>query len=206
MSEPVPASLPTYAAASPVGQQAYYNMLIQRIGQNQDKQSFIEVFQHFAPRVKYFLMKGGATEEQADELAQETMLSVWQQSHSFDPKQASASTWIFTIARNKRIDAFRKTSRIQLTPRDYSDQTHLKDEQTPAPDDALDRVQEESAVADILETLPADQLDLIRKSFFEEKSHADIARELHLPLGTVKSRIRLALERLRKSDTVRRLW
>ncbi|MEM7650741.1 MAG: sigma-70 family RNA polymerase sigma factor [Pseudomonadota bacterium] len=179
-----------------------FSELLHALGQEKNKEAFIALFDHFAPRVKSFLMKGGASPEAADELAQETMLTVWNKADKYDPKQAAASTWIFTIARNKRIDALRKTKRHDPNP---SDPLLLEDD-APSPRDNAIQKQDTSVIADALEKLPEEQADLIRKSFFEDKSHAVIAEETGIPLGTVKSRIRLALERLRKQTKVQDIW
>jgi RNA polymerase sigma factor (sigma-70 family) len=171
-----------------------FNSLIQKIGTHKDKQAFVEIFNYFAPRLKSFLMKGSLTPDQAEELVQETMISVWDKAQSFDPKFASASTWIFTIARNKKIDAFRKKARSQIDPNDpfFS----IKEGEDIS--DAYDDRQQSLKIAQSLKKLPPEQADLIRKSFFEDLAHNEIAKQSKLPLGTVKSRIRLALERLRK--------
>ena len=167
--------------------------LIVAIAKSADKQAFIQLFEYFAPRVKSFLMRGNTNPDLADELAQETMMAVWHKAGSFKPEQAKASTWIFTIARNKRIDAFRKMKR----PEPDIDNFSIEDENAARPDDNLDAMKNARALADAIKNLPEEQSILIRKSFFEEKTHSDIADELDLPLGTVKSRIRLALEKLR---------
>lgn len=172
------------------------------IAQHRDKDCFSALFEYFAPRIKSFLMKGGTPPEQADELAQETMLTVWHKAPTYDPKQANASTWIFTIARNKRIDSLRKMHREI-----YETETaeRLEDE-SPLPPENMIRNQETFTLAQALESLPEEQAELIRKSFFEDKSHAQIAKETNIPLGTIKSRIRLALQRLRQQEQVKKLW
>lgn len=175
--------------------------LLQRIAEHRDKEAFVELFEHFAPRVKSFLMKGGTAEDVADELAQETMLTVWNKAESYSPAQAAPSTWIFTIARNKKIDSLRKTGRFEVAS---TEPELLEADSSPTSD--LMRAQETESIAEALKELPEEQSMLLQKSFFEDKSHADIAAETGLPLGTVKSRIRLALERLRKNNTVRELW
>lgn len=179
-----------------------YDSMLVNIAENKDKQSFIELYEHFAPRVKSFLMKGGLPESQADELAQETMLTVWDKAALFNPVKASASTWIFTLARNKKIDQLRRRI-FQETPSDALDLLET-------PDDSAEQSMMDSeaveALAEAMDSLPEDQVDLLKKSFFENKSHGDIARETGLPLGTIKSRIRLALQRLRGHEKMRVLW
>lgn len=175
---------------------------IAAIAKNKDKASFAALFEYFAPRVKSFLMKGGTSAEQADELAQETMLTVWQRAGSFDPRRASASTWIFTIARNKKIDALRKLKRVSFE----AEAPELIEDETPLPPERMMHAQETETIAGALEKLSPEQADLIRKSFFEDKSHAEIAKETGIALGTIKSRIRLALQRLRDEDKIKALW
>ena len=179
---------------------AYFRDLLLAVAQKQDKAAFAELFEYFAPRIKSFLMKGGAAPDQADELAQETMITVWQKAASFDPAKASASTWIFTIARNKRIDAIRKTPRPEVD----ADDLDLADD-APSASDEIAQGQETDIMARAIQNLPQEQADLLYKSFFEDKTHADIAKETNLPLGTVKSRIRLALDRLRGDRNVTEL-
>lgn len=179
---------------------AHFRDLLLAVARRQDKAAFGELFEYFAPRIKSFLMKGGAAPDQADELAQETMITVWQKAASFDPAKASASTWIFTIARNKRIDAIRKTPRPEVD----ADDIELADD-APNASDEIAQGQETDIMARAIQNLPQEQADLLYKSFFEDKTHADIAKETNLPLGTVKSRIRLALDRLRGDRNVTEL-
>jgi RNA polymerase sigma factor (sigma-70 family) len=189
--------------APPVSRAEDFAKMIQTIARKQDKASFVKLFEHFAPRVKSYLMRGGTGEEFADELAQETMLSVWNKAGNFDPKKAAASTWIFTIARNKKIDALR--SRGQRYDVNIDEIETLADESNNSTDNLI-REDETFAIAEAIKKLPEEQAELIRQSFFEGKSHSEIAAEKNLPLGTVKSRMRLALERLRKEQNVRDLW
>jgi len=185
--------------------QTFEDMIV-AIAQNKDKQSFIKLFEHFAPRIKSYLMKGGAREDAADELAQETMLNVWNKAESFNPSRAAASTWIFTIARNKKIDALRRRGNPHLDVElDAEGPNALRDENL-SPSETLIRADETAAISEAIKKLPEEQAELIRQSFFEGKSHGEIAAEKNLPLGTVKSRLRLALERLRKEQSVRDVW
>lgn len=179
-----------------------FSAMICAIAENQDRQAFIALFEHFAPRVKSFLMKAGSDEPSADELAQETMLTVWNKAGSFNPEKAAASTWIFTIARNKRIDLLRKTTRYEL---EYTDPLYVPDESA-SPVENINHEQEAVRLKNAIENLPEEQASLIKKAFFEDKSHTAIAEETGIALGTVKSRIRLALERLRKNAKVNELW
>jgi RNA polymerase sigma-70 factor (ECF subfamily) len=177
--------------------------LLLAAGKPRDKESFMALFQYFAPRVKSFLIKGGIGEAQADELAQETMLAVWQNAENYDPKRAKASTWIYTIARNKRIDALRKVKYIEV---DQDDPLYTAEDEREPADEVLAHSEEEEALDEMIAALPEEQAFLIRKSFYEDKSHAVIAAETGIALGTVKSRIRQALDSLRGEEKVRELW
>jgi RNA polymerase sigma-70 factor (ECF subfamily) len=139
-------------------------------------------------------MKNGTPAEQAEELMQETMLTLWTRAGSYDPAMARAGTWIFTIARNKKIDAYRKASRVEY---DHNDPAYVPDAESQSLDDIIIQKSQASHIAAALDGLPPEQAGLLKKSFFEEKTHIEIASETGLPLGTVKSRIRLGLERLR---------
>lgn len=190
----------TVIDGTPAHNAAYFRDLLYAVGKKQDREAFAALFAYFAPRIKSFLMKGGASPDQADELAQETMIAVWQKADSFDAAKASPSTWIFTIARNKRIDAIRKTPRPEMD----ADDLDLADDSPSASENIL-RDEQTDIMAQAIQNLPAEQADLLYKSFFEDKTHADIAKETSLPLGTVKSRIRLALDRLRGNKDVTEL-
>ena len=165
--------------------------LMLMVSTNQDRSAFKQLFNHFAPRIKSFLMKAGADPTMAEECSQEAMATVWNKAKLFDPTRASASTWIFTIARNKRIDAIRKIRRPE------PDELTWPDGMEDAQEDALELKQQSEILADAIQNLPEKQRQLVEKAFFKELSHSEIALETGLPLGTIKSRIRLALERLR---------
>ncbi len=169
------------------------NALVAAVAQARDKAAFQALFDHFAPRVKGYLMRLGAANAVAEDLAQEAMLAVWRKAVLFDPAKASASTWIFTIARNLRIDAIRKERRPEPDPSDPS----LRPEAERAADETMDWAQAEDRLRAALADLPREQCEVIELSFLAEKPHSLIATELGLPLGTVKSRIRLAMTRLR---------
>ena len=167
--------------------------LIKKVETLKDISAFEELFNHFAPRVKAFLMKSGADPQMAEECSQEVMATVWRKAHLFDPSRASASTWIFTIARNKKIDAIRKQNRPepeQLFP----DQDYEPDQES-----VVELQQETERLTLALGELPEKQRVLVEKAYLGELSHSEIAEITGLPLGTIKSRIRLALEKLRHS-------
>ena len=170
-----------------------FDVLLQKISEDKDRDAFIELFNHFAPRIKSFLMKSGLNPDVADELAQETMLTVWNKADQYKSSQAAASTWIFTIARNKKIDYFRKHSKTPLTKHDLA----FSQSEQALPDDEFDQEQQQDKIAQLLSEIPEEQALLIQKAYFEDKTHQDIAQETGIALGTVKSRIRLGLERLR---------
>ena len=142
------------------------------------------------------MMKGGADSDTAQEIAQETMIMVWRKAASFDRGRASAATWIYTIARNKRIDLLRRTGRPAIEAEDWLAVYAPEDESA---DTSVFAGQTYIRMKALMEGLSADQLAVIRKAFFEDKTHTAIAAELALPLGTVKSRIRLALTKLREA-------
>lgn len=164
---------------------------IARIRDAQDKAAFSRLFHHFAPRVKSFLMRSGADATLAEECTQDVMATLWQKAHLFDPARASAATWIFTIARNRKIDALRKQRRPE--PEDLP----WGPEHEPDQADVLALQQDCDKLGEALAELPDKQRTLIEKAYFSDLSHSEIAEETGLPLGTIKSRIRLALDRLR---------
>lgn len=162
---------------------------------DQDRAAFAQLFEYFAPRVKSYMLRLGSDDSQAEELAQETMVTVWRKASQYDPGRAAASTWIFTIARNRRIDAFRRTNRPELDPDDPA----LVPDPPPQGDAVVEQKQNAARVQAALATLPEEQRQVLHMSFFDEKTHSEIAEQLDLPLGTVKSRIRLAFGRVKAS-------
>jgi RNA polymerase sigma-70 factor (ECF subfamily) len=169
------------------------NALVVAVAASRDRAAFQSLFDHFAPRVKGYLMRLGAGSAVAEDLAQEAMLAVWRKAALFDPAKASAATWIFTIARNLRIDAIRRERRPELDPNDPA----LQPQAGEGADESMDRAKAEDRLRAALAGLPREQSEIIELSFLAEKPHSLIASELGLPLGTVKSRIRLAMARLR---------
>jgi RNA polymerase sigma-70 factor (ECF subfamily) len=166
---------------------------IARVAERQDRAAFAVLFRHFAPRIKAYMMRSGSDDASAEEFAQEAMVMVWRKAASFDPAQASAATWIFTIARNKRIDAFRRTNRPELDPNDPLLQPAAEQMQ----DERVADDQTAGALERAMRDLPAEQTELLRLAFYEDMAHSEIAAETGLPLGTVKSRLRLAIGKLR---------
>lgn len=169
------------------------NALIAAVARSADREAFAVLFDHFAPRVKGLLMRGGAPAELAEEVAQETLLAVWRKAALFDPAKASASTWIATIARNLRIDIARRETRSRL-----SQVYEILDEEAPEqPDAVLSGAERDARVRAAMTQLSPDQYRVVELAFLEGFSHQDVAHRLAIPLGTVKSRLRLALSHLR---------
>ena len=184
----------TYKVLKPAAKDQELTTLINLIATRKDKTAFSSLFKLVGPRIKGYLMKLGSNDIVAEDLLQEVMLTVWRKSETFDRNKAAVSTWLFTIARNKRIDMLRKEIRPQLDPNDPM--------LTPNQEDSADNIygskQESIKITDAIKMLPEEQSKLIKMTYYEDKSHSIIARELNMPLGTVKSRIRLASTRLKK--------
>jgi RNA polymerase sigma-70 factor (ECF subfamily) len=161
------------------------------IAQRRDREKFAALFRYFAPRLKAFFAKQGVLSGVAEDLAQDTMLMVWRKAAYFDPGRASAATWIFTVARNLRIDLRRR----ERDPRLLENYADIEPE--PGPAEQASSAQREERIRAALTQLPEEQAEVVRLSFFEDKPHSEIARALDIPLGTVKSRLRLAMNRLR---------
>ncbi len=182
------------APAEPVfATPAEMTKLLVAVSEHRDKAAFAKLFHYYAPRVKAYLSRQGSEESQAEEIAQEAMVNVWRKAATFDPTKASASTWIFTIARNLRIDAIRRARRPEFDP---TDPAFVPDAEAP-PDDTLQAEELRARIDEAVKQLPPDQAEVIKLSFFEDKPHSEIAAELALPLGTVKSRLRLAMRRIK---------
>jgi RNA polymerase sigma factor (sigma-70 family) len=169
--------------------------LLVKVRDHQDRAAFAALFRHFAPRVKAFLMKSGAGAALAEECAQDVMATLWQKAHLFDPSRAGVATWVYTIARNRRIDALRRVRRAEPEELDWGPE--------PEPDqaEAMETRQETDRLVRALASLPGPQRTLIERAFYGDLSHSEIAAETGLPLGTIKSRIRLALDKLRHQMT-----
>jgi len=171
--------------------------LVERIAASHDRQAFSTLFEHFAPRIKSWLMGGGCPEGSADELAQETLLAVWHKAGSYQRNRAAVSTWVFTIARNKRIDRIRRERRPTVCLDDPS--VKVANESDGYAWDEIAGVQ--GRLEQSIGELPEEQRDVLHKFYIEDKSHSTIAKECSLAIGTVKSRLRLALTSLRRSHT-----
>lgn len=166
--------------------------LVEAVAQRRDKAAFARLFQHFAPRLTAFMQRRGTDLAAAQDLAQDAMLTVWRKAPQFDRGRATASAWIFAIARNRRIDVLRRERRPDPEMLIFMQETNA-----PSAEAEMERNAFQSRLHATLAQVPASQLDILKKAYFEDLSHSDIAQQLGLPLGTVKSRIRLALIRLR---------
>ena len=169
---------------------------IAEVALRRDREAFRELFEFFAPRIKGYLMRTGSSEAEAEEIAQEAMVALWRKADRFDPTTSGAVAWIFTIARNLRIDAVRSGRRAERMLQDI--EAEYQPEPVESTETAHGRSQEAAHVEAALQRLPAQQSEIIRLSFLEERPHSEIAALLGIPLGTVKSRVRLAMNRLRE--------
>jgi len=163
------------------------------VARSRDREAFRRLFEHYGPRVKAYLRRLGADEEAAEDLTQDVFVAIWGRAAQFDPAKASVSTWVFTIARNKRIDALR---RDRMVP-GGGDELDLEIDPAPRGDATAEFNQTSARVMRAVETLPEEQKRLLKIFYFDDKPHSAIAAELGLPLGTVKSRLRLAIAKLR---------
>lgn len=170
-----------------------HDRLIEAVALRRDREAFAQLFDYFAPRLKAWLIKSGAPPAAAEDFAQDAMLTVWRKADLFDARKARAATWIFTIARNRRLDMLRRDARPLPTP-----EIELADQDPQRPDDILSMSQDAERVRSALARLTPDQSEVLRLAFFVDSPHSEIARRLDLPLGTVKSRIRNAMIKLRQ--------
>ncbi|MBC53369.1 MAG: RNA polymerase subunit sigma-70 [Gammaproteobacteria bacterium] len=169
---------------------------VRRVAANRDRAAFQELYKHFTPMIRAFLLKSmgaGANRSEAEEITQEVLIKVWNKAASFNSSKASVNTWIFTIARNTRIDFIRRNERNERKI-DIEDIWHEPESPEPLVD--LQQRRAEQVIKQAMATLPDEQLQVLYKAFMEGKSHNEVAEELSLPLGTVKSRIRLALNKM----------
>ncbi len=183
----------TQGPLSPARQDEF-GVLLVRIAQTSDRAAFATVFDHFAPRLKSFMLRKGTSPELAEDLVQETMIAVWTKAGQFVPERGAASTWIFTIARNLRIDRLRRESAAHFIDLEGFDAPS----EDASGDETINRRQEDSHVGNALAQIPAEQRELLILSYVDDIPQSLIAERLKLPLGTVKSRIRLAYRRMRK--------
>ena len=163
------------------------------VGESQDRPAFSNLFKYFAPRLKSFFVKLGCTETQAEEIIQEVMIAVWTKANTYNSDKSSVSTWIYTIAKNKRIDKIRKERKHFTVESDESLEIPTPSKQ----EEEILASELSEKISNTLKFLPKEQAELLKLSYFYEKTHTDIANDLNIPLGTVKSRIRLALSKMK---------
>nr|WP_319388534.1 sigma-70 family RNA polymerase sigma factor [uncultured Cohaesibacter sp.] len=168
--------------------------LLVALGETHDRDAFRQLFDHFAPRLKSFYLKAGTSPQMAEELVQETFTQIWRKAHLYTPEKAAASTWIFTIARNQRIDRLRSEKSFVYKDQAYFAAELVSDE---AQTTEVHRNELVERVSKALSLLPGNQAEIVSMAFYDDATHAEIAKTLSLPLGTVKSRMRLAFARLR---------
>ncbi|WP_159711214.1 sigma-70 family RNA polymerase sigma factor [Geminicoccus flavidas] len=168
--------------------------LIEQVAASGDREAFALLFRHFAPKVKSYLRRLGVADPAADDLCQEVMLSVWRRAGQYDRRLASPATWIYTIARNRRIDLLRRDRGAEA---ELDERALEEPDGQPLSDEIVAARQMRERMLEAVATLPPEQARLLRIFYFEEKSHSAIAEEMALPLGTVKSRLRLALGKMR---------
>lgn len=195
IASPAPAGMMSGMSTLGESSEARLEADIRAVAERSDRAAFARIFAFYGPRVKAYLRRLGADDAVAEDLTQDVMLAVWRRAQQFDRGRAALSTWIYTIARNKRIDALRRERRPDFDPEDPS--LVGDSELAPRGDYFAEAEQARRVVMQAVEKLPAEQAQLLRIFYFEEKPHSLIAEELGLPLGTVKSRLRLALSKLR---------
>jgi RNA polymerase sigma-70 factor, ECF subfamily len=175
-------------------QEAHFRALIKRVAQNHDRQAFGQLFDHFAPRLKSFMMRKNASAELAEDLVQEAMIAVWKKAGLYEPSKGSVTTWVFTIARNLRIDRIRRDIHMPTVELgDYDEPSEALEGE-----ELLGRKQEDGLVSRALQNIPDEQRQVLLLSFVEDMPQSEIAEKLGIPLGTVKSRMRLAYGHLRR--------
>jgi len=168
--------------------------LLIAVGARRDGKAFLVLFDHFRPRVRAQLVRLGVSHVAVEDLAQDVMETIWRKAHLYDPRKSAASTWVQQIARNRRIDVKRRSREFVVAAEDF----HAIADPAVSSDDCVDAAQRERRMRVALDALPREQFTLVRLAFFEGLSHSTIARRLDLPLGTVKSRLRLAFACLRR--------
>ena len=167
--------------------------LMLRVNNDRDEIAFSNIFDFLAPKIKAYFMQNGLTVDYSEELTQEVMSNIWLKSDKYDPDKSSFTTWVYTIARNKKVDFFRKNKTIQINEEDIREFLYENNQ--------IDKISENEAknqLDKINIELNKDQRKMIKMNFFENKSHKKIAEELEIPLGTVKSRIRHILIKMQK--------
>lgn len=185
---------PSYRRKYPAPRVVDYDALLTAVGARSDGDAFTRLFDHFGPRVQSQLLRLGVAPVTAEDVTQDVMETIWRKAHLYDPGKAAAATWIFQVARNRQVDVRRRCREFAVDAEDFS----AIPDTCEASDDRIDAAQRRQRVRAALDALPQDQMTLVTLAFFEDLSHSTIAQMLNLPLGTVKSRLRLAFARLRR--------
>lgn len=193
MNDTTPDARPGSGETLSAEQRERFSDLLEAVANAQDRAAYSEIFAYYGPRVKSYLMRLGSDDAGAEEIAQDVMVTVWRKAALFDRKQASVSTWIFRIARNRRIDVFRRTRKPALDP----EEPMVLPSGIAAPEAGVEAMDVENQVRRAMADLPEEQLKMIQLAFYEGLSHREIAEKLDVPLGTVKSRIRLAFAKMK---------
>lgn len=183
-----PRRLPRAVSRGPMSE------LLALIATDRSEEAFQKLFREFGPKVRNYMLRQGVDADLADDITQETLVTVWRKAGLYSPDKGSASTWMFTIARNLRIDRIRRQKPWQELTDDHMASLPSDDVQ---PDDATDQRQRQVRVQAVLRDLPPEQVEVVTLAFVDGLPHSEIATQLGLPLGTVKSRIRLAYSKLR---------
>lgn len=178
---------------SPPPQQNRPAELLLLIAEERDQAAFSELFQIYAPKIKGYMMRQGADEATAEEVAQEALSRVWLKASTFSAEKGSPASWIFRIARNLRIDRIRRERIWQEIPQEHDEQP----DDSPLPDQIASENERAARLSDALSVLPAEQLEIVTLSYIEGLSHSEISEKLDVPLGTIKSRMRLAYQKLK---------
>ncbi len=184
-----------YRRAMTTSGQEHFARLAKRVAEQRDREAFGALFDHFAPRINSYLLRLGMNSGASEDLAQDVMVVLWHKAHLFDPAKSSLSTWLFRVARNRRIDLMRRDKSGLLDP----DDPFLHPEDMEPADQEIDGRMRDERVRHAMKDLPSEQLELVNLAFFVGLTHSQIADQTGLPLGTVKSRIRLAFSRLRRA-------
>ncbi len=163
---------------------------VQRVASDRCRESFMVLFDHFAPRINSYLRQQGAAPDVAEDLSQEALLTLWRKAGQYAPDKAAVSTWLFRIARNLMIDRLRRERGIAYAAEDMAPE--------PVEEDRSASTADGDTLRQLIHALPPAQAEVVYKSYFEGKSHGEIADESGEPLGSVKSRLRLALKHLRR--------
>jgi len=167
--------------------------LMKSVNDDRDQMAFSKLFDFFAPKINAYYLQNGLTKESSEELTQEVMSTIWSKSSMYDPAKSALSTWVFTIARNKKVDFLRKNSKVNVNDEDIREFLYQVNY-----DEIIDKSEIKDQISRINRELDINQKKIIKMNFFENKSHKKIAEELEIPLGTVKSRIRHILTKMQR--------